>query len=189
MITDSPPRSAKARHEFQRSDSLDRLVILPDGHELQRRAAFLQEALAKEDARSVRAEGYSILGLLAQTYAVSRPKLRVLGARPRRRLEGMQSELFGDYDFEAKRIRVWMRTAVLGKVTSYRGLLNTLLHEFCHHLDREGLGFGATPHTRGFYSRIDHLYHLALATPPEERRPLAWNRMGDVWRIDWAKIR
>ena len=189
MLTDPPPRSAKARREFERSDSLDRLAFLPDGHELQSRAALLEEALAEEDARRVRVEAYSILSLLAQTYAVSRPKLRVLGARPRSRWEGGQSELFGDYDFEEKRIRIWMRTAVLAKVTSYRGLLNTLLHEFSHHLDREGLGLSQSPHTRGFYSRIDHLYHLALATPPEKRKPLAWIRIGDIWRIDWRKIR
>jgi len=115
--------------------------------------------------------------------------LRVLGARPRSVWEGGHSELFGDYDFEEKRIRIWMRTAVLGKVTSYRGLLHTLLHEFCHHLDREGLGFPDTPHTRGFHARVDDLYHLALATPPESRRPLVWIPMGKAWRIDWSKLR
>jgi len=115
--------------------------------------------------------------------------LRVLGARPRRVWEGGHSELFGDYDFEKRRIRIWMRTAVLGKVTSYRGLLHTLLHEFCHHLDRERFGFLETPHTRGFHARVDDLYHLALATPPESRRPLVWIRMGRVWRIDWSKLR
>ncbi|HKD42261.1 MAG TPA: hypothetical protein VKB87_18385 [Myxococcaceae bacterium] len=82
-----------------------------------------------------------------------------------------------------------MRTAVRGKVTSYRGLLHTLLHEFCHHLDRESLGFPETPHTRGFHSRVDDLYHLALATPPENRRPLVWIRLGSVWRIDWARMK
>jgi hypothetical protein len=115
--------------------------------------------------------------------------LSVLGARPRSVWEGGHSELFGDYDFEKKRIRVWMRTAVLGKLTSYRGLLHTLLHEFCHHLDREKLGFLETPHTRGFHARVDDLYHLALATPPEKRRPLVWIRMGRAWRIDWSRLR
>jgi len=130
------------------------------------------------DARAVRAAGTSILALLAQTYGVSVPGLRVLGARPRSVWEGGHSELFGDYDFAQQRIRVWMRTAVLGKVTSFRGLLHTVLHEFCHHLDRERLGFLETPHTRGFHSRVDALYHLALATPEEKRRPLSWIRMG-----------
>jgi hypothetical protein len=189
VITDRPPRDGRARREFDDSDELTRLSPLPDARELQSRAALLEKALANEDVPGVRAEGDSILDLLARTYEVSRPGLRVLGARPRAVWEGGHTELFGDYDFETKRIRVWMRTAVLGKVTSYRGLLHTLLHEFCHHLDREALRFPETPHTRGFHARVDDLYHLALATPPERRRPLVWIRMGSIWRIDWSKLR
>ena len=189
VTTDRPPRSGKARREFDQSDALLRLAALPDARDLQARAALLEKAIAAGDPRRFQAEGELILGLLAQTYDIGRPKLRVLGARPRSVWEGGHSELFGDYDFEEKRIRIWMRTAVLGKVTSYRGLLHTLLHEFCHHLDRERFGFLATPHTRGFHARVDDLYHLALATPPEDRRPLVWIRMGNAWRIDWSKLR
>ena len=189
MITDRPPRGAEARREFEKSDALTRLEPLPDAKELQAGAGLLAKALADEDPRSVRAEGDSILGLLARTYGISRPGLRVLGARPRTVWEDGHFELFGDYDLETKRIRIWMRTAVLGKVTSSRGLLHTLLHEFCHHLDRERFGFLDTPHTRGFHSRVDDLYHLALATPPESRRPLVWVRMGRAWRLDWSKVR
>jgi hypothetical protein len=189
VITDRPPESPEARRAFEKSDALTRLVALPDASDLQARAMLLQKALAIGDRRSVRVEGDSILDLLARTYAISRPGLRVLGTRPRKVWEGGHFELFGDYDFEEKRIRIWMRTAVLGKVTSYRGLLHTLLHEFCHHLDREGFGFLETPHTRGFHARVDDLYHLALATPPEHRRPLVWIRMGRAWRIDWSRLR
>ena len=166
-----------------------KLEPLPDATALQARAASLHSAIASGEARSVRAAGEAILALLAATWDIGAPRLRVLGARPRSVWEGGHSELFGDYDFAEKRIRVWMRTAVLGKVTSYRGLLHTLLHEFCHHLDREKLGFSETPHTRGFHARVDDLYQLALATPPKSRRPLVWIRMGNAWRIDWSKLR
>ena len=189
MVTDRPPRGAKAQREFEASDALTRLAPLPNARDLQARAALLEKALALGDARGVKAEGESMLDLLARTYGIERPRLQVLGSRPRSVWEGGSYELFGDYDFEKKRIRVWMRTAVLGKLTSYRGLLHTLLHEFCHHLDREKLGFPDTPHTRGFHARVDDLYHLALATPPENRRPLVWIRMGRAWRIDWSKLR
>ena len=189
MVTDRPPRGRKARRAFDESDALVRLVPFPDASDLHARALLLEKAVAIGDARNVKAEGESILELLAQTYGITRPTLRVLGARPRAIWEGGHSELFGDYDFEEKRIRIWMRTAVFGRVTSYRGLLHTLLHEFCHHLDREKLGFPDTPHTRGFYGRVDDLYHLALATPPENRRPLVWIPMGSAWRIDWSKLR
>ena len=189
MITDRPPQNGEARRAFERSDALTRLVVLPDAQDLKDRAMLLKKALAIGDRRSVRVEGDSILALLARTYAISRPRLQVLGARPREVWEGGHSELFGDYDFEEKRIRIWMRTAVLQKVTSYRGILHTLLHEFCHHLDREGLGFLETPHTRGFHARVDDLYHLALGTLPENRRPLVWIRMGRAWRLDWSRLR
>ena len=43
--------------------------------------------------------------------------------------------------------------------------------------------------TRGFYSRIDGLYHLALATPEEKRKPLVWIKVGSRWRVDWRKLR
>ena len=189
VVTDRPPGAARARREFEQSDALDRLEILPDATEVRARAMLLAQALATGDAAQVRRASESILDLLARTYGIGRPRLRVLGARPRSVREGWHSELFGDYDFEEKRIRVWMRTAVLGKVTSFRGILHTLLHEFCHHLDREALGFPDTPHTRGFHARVDDFYHLALATPPEARRPLAWIRMGSIWRIDWSRLR
>jgi hypothetical protein len=189
VVTDRPPGDPEARRAFLRSDSLTRLPVLPEAHESRTRAVLFERALATADQRRVRAAGESMLELLARTYSISQPRLRVLGARPRDVWEGGHFELFGDYDFEEKRIRIWMRTAVLGKVTSYRGLLHTLLHEFCHHLDRESLDFPQTPHTRGFHSRVDDLYHLALATPPDKRRPLVWIRMGRAWRLDWSKLR
>jgi hypothetical protein len=44
-----------------------------------------------------------------------------------------------------------MRNAVLGKVTNCRGLLNTLLHELCRHLDVRRFGWPDTPHARGSF--------------------------------------
>ena len=118
------------------------------------------------------------------------PPLTILGVRPHRVREGhLASELHGDYTIETGVLRAWMRTAILGKVTSYRGLLNTLLHEFAHHLDVRLFGWPDTPHTRGFYWRVDALYHLALDTPTDKRKPLVWIKSGTRWRIDWSKLR
>ena len=188
MITDREPSEGPALREFRESDAL-RELDAPPVDALHPIAAVLQEALAAADPAAVKKAGDDLLARLAVHYGVAAPKLKVLGSRPRKTHEGGHSELFGDYTFANETIRVWMRTAVLGKVTSFRGLLNTLIHEFCHHLDVKRLGFSSTPHTRGFYARVDVLYHLALATPPEKRKPLVWIRMGRVWRIDWSKLR
>ena len=45
-----------------------------------------------------------------------------------------------------------------------------------------------TPRTRGFHWRVDALYHLALGTPAEKRKPLVWIRSGHALanRLDEA---
>jgi hypothetical protein len=189
MVTDPVPRTARLRQQFEASDARPTLA-LPPAEPLQAATRALGEALAAEDKAAVKATGLALLGLLADFYRTSCPKLQVLGARPLQVIEGHLSyELFGDYTPKTQVIRVWMRTAVLGKVTSHRGLLNTLLHEYCHHLDVVALDLPETPHTRGFFARVDDLYHLALATPPDKRKPLAWIKRGSVWQIDWRRLR
>jgi len=189
LITDPLPRTAALRKEYTASDAQQTLA-LPEAAILQTSAHALEEALRSGERAPVKKAGDRLLDLLAGHYQVKRPALSVLGSRPHSTIEGQYSwELFGDYTPDTEKIRVWMRTAVLGKVTSYRGLLNTLLHEFCHHLDVRSLGYANTPHTRGFFWRIDHLYHLALDTPPEKRKPLVWIKSGSAWRVDWRKLR
>lgn len=190
MITDPLPRAGKLQKQYSASDAQVTLLPLPDAQRLQAAAAALQVALAAGERAPVKRAGEALLRLLSDHYEVAPPRLAVLGARPQTVIEGQYAfELFGDYAPDTRKIRVWMRTAVLGKVTSYRGLLNTLLHELCHHLDVARLGYPETPHTRGFYCRIDELYHLALATPPEKRKPLVWIKAGRGWRVDWRKLR
>ncbi len=189
MITDSVPRTVRKRQEYEASDAKHTLD-LPPAEPLQQDSEQLRAALAGGKAPEVRRAGQELLDHLAAFYEVPAPKLKVLGVRPHRTWEGhLASELFGDYTIETGVLRAWMRTAMLGKVTSYRGMLNTLLHEFLHHLDVRVFGWPDTPHTRGFYWRVDALYHLALATPAEKRKPLVWIKSGTRWRIDWAKLR
>jgi len=188
VITDPVPRAAGLRRQYEASDATPRLP-LPPAESLQRLTAALQDALASESRPRVKQAGLDILTLLSSAYGVPPPKLSVLGARPKRAHEGSSYELWGDYTFATQAIRVWMRTAVLGKVTSFRGLLNTILHELCHHLDVKHFGWPDTPHTRGFFGRVDELYHLALATPAADRKPLVWIKGRNTWRIDWTKLR
>jgi len=64
-----------------------------------------------------------------------------------------------------------MRTAILGKVTSYRGMLNTLLHEFAHHLDVHLFGWPDTPHTRGSTGGSTPSTTWPWAQPPTSASP------------------
>jgi len=185
MVTDRPPRSDSLREEFARSDRLNDLKV-PEGDRLQSRAKSIQAAMALDQRTPVKRACSEFVSAAADFYEVTQPELRILEARPLRVREGgWATELFGDYDMEKKVIRVWMRTAVRNRVTSYGTLLSTLCHEFCHHLDCELFGFRDTPHTRGFYERAAVLYHHARGTP---RKPLYWAPLrGGRWRIDWPR--
>lgn len=189
MITDPVPRTLALRRQYEASDA-QRSVELPPPEPLQADAERLRAALECGETTAVRRAGQALLDDLAAFYRLPAPQLKVLGVRPHRVRDGHLSyELHGDYTIATGALRAWMRTAMRGKVASYRGMLNTLLHEFAHHLDVHLFGWPDTPHTRGFYWRVDALYHLALATPVEKRRPLIWIKTGTRWRVDWTKLR
>jgi hypothetical protein len=189
VITDRAPTTAGLRREYDKSDALC-AIALPAATDVQPLTRALAEAVATGDRTVIRRAAVSLLDALARFYRVPVPSLRVLGVRPHRVTAGVCTyQLFGDYTPSAQRIRVWMRTAIREKVSSPKALLNTLLHEFCHHLDTTHLACPQSFHTRGFFVRIDQLYHHALATPPEARRPLRWIKRGRVWSIDWRALR
>ncbi len=52
--------------------------------------------------------------------------------------------------------------------------LNTLLHEWVHHYDFDGLQLARSPHTAGFYARLRALAEtldVAFVLPPEPDDP------------------
>jgi hypothetical protein len=189
VITDPVPRGERKRAEYDRSDAIVTMP-LPPAEVIQPRALAVKAAMEGGEIEPVASACADLLGALSTFYAVPPPPVAVLGVRPHKVMEGVTTyQLFGDYTPSTQKIRVWMRTAIRAQISSPKALLNTLLHEFCHHLDCTRLKCPGSYHTRGFYVRIDHLYHLAIATPPERRRPLHWIRRGGVWAIDWAKLR
>ena len=185
MVTDSLPKSERLRAEYLKSDQTFNLEM-PSDDRFRTAARCIEEALGTEESAPMRKACLEFLTAVAQFYGVSTPKLRLLRARPLKVREGgWGTEIFGDYRFEDKLIRVWTRTAIQERVTSFGTFFATLCHEFCHHLDRERLGFTDTPHTRGFYERTAALYHHARFTPAKR---LFWAALPNVrWRIDWPR--
>jgi hypothetical protein len=182
------PRAATRRREYERSDALV-TIPLPTGDTVRTLTQGLADAMAAEQPPAVERVGVALLKNLSEFHGIPVPGLRVLGVRPHKVVSGVCTyQLFGDYTPATQRIRVWMRTAIREKVSSPKALLNTLLHEFCHHLDCTRLGWPQSYHTRGFFTRIDHLYHHALGTSLTARRPLRWIKRGSVWAIDWAAL-
>jgi hypothetical protein len=185
MITDKPPRKNALKEEYFRSEAL-RAIQLPPENPVRHHAAQLEQAMTKEDRKKIEIACNAIAGCLAESFRVATPNVRVLGVRPLEELgDDYVDETYGDYDFETAVIRLWMRTAVLEKMTSYGTLLSTLCHEICHHLDVVMLGLPNTYHTRGFYERAGILYHHVRGTPV---RTLFWDELPNgIYRINWPQ--
>jgi hypothetical protein len=183
MLTDGPPRR-KNLASFTESDRLTTLR-LPADDRLPKTAALIAGAMKTATPAAVLRHSREFLEIASNFYQVKQCAVRVLAARPLRVREYSTVELFGDYHPDTLLIRVWMRTAVQKKVTSFGTFLSTLCHEFCHHLDFQH--FPDSWHTRGFYERTAALYHHATGTPPKR---LVWIplRRGR-WRIDWQRTK
>ena len=185
MLTDSPPRSGNGAG-FLESDQIKTLALPEDGR-LPTIAISIETAMKAGKTAEVRRAYAEFLEQASQFYKVPECGVRVLATRPLRVRENWTTELFGDYHPSTMIIRLWMRTAVRKEVTSFGTLLNTVCHEFCHHLDFHLFKYSDSWHTRGFYERTAALYHHARGTP---RKPLFWvSQSGGRWRIDWQRTR
>ena len=160
--------SITARRVYLASDGI-REVALPDAEMLHPLLPVLREALLRDDHHAVAATADALVLGITKLMRVPDVTVVVLAARPRRK----GSELHGLYTATPGRkpqIKVWMRTAALGKVVAFKTFLRTLLHEVLHHLDYAHYKFRDSFHTAGFYSRESSLVRQLMG-PSEE--PLA----------------
>jgi len=75
---------------------------------------------------------------------------------------------YAHYDPEGS-ITIYNKTAVREKHLASKAYLDTLIHEFLHHLDYELLQLSHTYHTKGFYSRLgDMLAKLRNLAPRQQ---------------------
>ncbi|MBS1996243.1 MAG: hypothetical protein JSS86_08035 [Cyanobacteria bacterium SZAS LIN-2] len=184
MLTDDIPKKITESREYWRSDAMN-TIELPPAENLRVQAERLKIGLKEENKKEVQSACTAMLKELSTFYNVDKPAIRILSARPVEISEDWAEELFGDYDPETLKIRLWMRTAVKKKATSYGVLLSTFCHEFFHHLDVVALDLPNTFHTRGFYERVGLLYHHIQDTPV---RKIVWHKNKDgTYRVDWAR--
>lgn len=185
LDTDPIPIDPAERRAYRASDRAPMIDLLP-ARTIRPLFVAIQRAMVGGLCSEVRSATEDALEHLSDHESVRVPRVRVLARRPRIVLAPFEvTEVHGYYDSITERMTLWLRTPTTGQVTSYRGFVNTLLHEFCHHLDFVKLGWAPSFHTRGFFARVDALYHHVLATPARERRPLRWIPFGDRWRRDW----
>ena len=172
------------RADYDRSNRLTTLR-LPDPEAAGRAARAVLDA---SDAGLRQAAGQRLLDLLSAQTGIRTPELLVPDAHQPHRRKGSRIvySLQGDYRRRQPspadpsvarggkplgRIRVPHRTPARGDMVRPSAFLHTLLHEFCHHHDAEGLGLLRSFHTAGFYARVRHLREQ-VARPFEAGPPL-----------------
>jgi len=152
--------SAPAKKIYLASDGI-REVDLPNAELVLPLLPILREALLKDDHRAVSAASSALVLAITKLMRVPEVSVVVLAERPRRR----GSELHGLYTLapgKKPQIKVWMRTAALGKVVAFKTFLRTLMHEVLHHLDYTHYKLRDSFHTVGFYSRESSLVRQLL---------------------------
>lgn len=162
--------SAPAKKIYLASDAI-REVALPNAEMVRPLLPILKEALLKDDHRAVSAASEALVLALTRLMRVPEVSVLVLAERPRRK----GSELHGLYTVSPGRkpqIKVWMRTAALGKVVAFKTFLRTLLHEVLHHLDYSHYKFRDSFHTAGFYSRESSLVRQLMGDMPKPPAPI-----------------
>lgn len=162
--------SASAKKVYLASDEV-RVVHLPNAQMLHPLLPLLKEALLKDDHRAVEAAAEALVLGITKLMSVPDVTVVVLADRPRRR----GSELHGLYTAAPGRkpqIKVWMRTAALGKVVAFKTFVRTLLHEVLHHLDYAHYKFRDSFHTQGFYARESNLLKQLMGEAPLDPRRL-----------------
>lgn len=184
MKTDRRPSRGTPRQEYDDSDRLTEIRV-PSSEDLAAMFRVLETARDSEEREALDRICKELLEGFAAFYRIPPPTVKLLGVRPHSTSEGLlASELFGDYNFQLTRIRLWTQTAIQRQWTSSRTLLSTLCHEFMHHLDVTQLEFPSSYHTAGFFERTHRLY---LGVLEQTHYPLVWHpaEKNGSRTIDW----
>ena len=155
--------------DFERSS---RIRSLP--YQAARERALSRRLVASERAAEREALGQRLLNAICQGLRLPPVRLRVLEShQPHRMRDGVLAyKEYGAYYLEDHAISIANLTAVRGKVVAGKTFFDTLIHEFMHHLDRKLLKIPSTPHSPGFYQRVEEMKRKLLrddALPPVGR--------------------
>lgn len=161
---------------YRRSQALAGLPVRPSAVA---RGLAIRVLGSNDDAAERRRLGQLLLDDLSTSAGLGHVELVVAdraqvhehdGQRLRSKTYGYYRCWFQDGKVSRARIRVYHRTAVRQQVITTKVFLNTVLHEWVHHYDFDGLGLQRSPHTAGFYARLRSLAEaldVAIILPPE----------------------
>jgi hypothetical protein len=164
--------SARAQRVWLKSDSIDRLDLVPDAATFSLTAA-LMTALSSGAPAVIQGAAQTLTDHVCGLMGVRVVRVEVRGVRP----HNTRGELHGIFYPHGPSARpgapliiLWMRTAQRHDVVKPKTFLRTLMHELGHYLDYALLRLGESFHTSGFFRRESFL--VRTLCPPERELPV-----------------
>ena len=167
--------------DFIRSNKFPALEYQPAAEERE----LTGRLIASTNADEREALGQKLLDNICRSLKIPRARLRVFEERQPHKLRGgkLAYKLYGVYHCENAVIEIANLTSIREQVVAGKTFLDTLIHELMHHIDRKFLRIPSTPHSPGFYARIEDLKaKLMRKKGKEEPSPqeTAWQRPEDL---------
>ena len=167
--------------DFTRSNKLSALKYQPSTEERE----LTGRLIASTSAHEREALGQKLLDNICRALKISRTRLRVSDERQPHKLRGgkLAYKLYGVYYCENAVIEIANLTSIREQVVAGKTFLDTLIHELMHHIDRKFLRIPSTPHSPGFYARIEDLKSKLMRKKGGERaspQETAWQRPKDL---------
>lgn len=163
--------------DFTRSNKLPALEYQPTSRERELTSRLIASTSAKERE----ALGQKLLDEICRSLKISRAHLHVFEERQPHKLRGgkLAYKLYGVYRCDSAVIEIANLTSIRKQVVAGKTFLDTLIHELMHHIDRKFLRIPSTPHSPGFYARIEDLKTKLMRGRGGERaspQEAAWER-------------
>lgn len=146
-------RSRSAERDYERSNLILELDYMPSPTTCRLARDLLQIDPVRRGPLSQR-----LLDAMADELKIPRVRLHFRDKPQKHKTsEGrLTYKEYAHYDPE-EGITVYNKTAVREKYLASKSYLDTIVHEFLHHVDYELLRLDHTYHTQGFYSRLGNL--------------------------------
>ncbi|MBT6396656.1 MAG: hypothetical protein HOJ95_18350, partial [Nitrospinaceae bacterium] len=163
--------------DYKRSSRIHQARIRPTVEERE----LTRKLIVANGAGTREAYGQKLLSAMCARLRITPVRLHVLDKnQPHKKSGGrLAYKEYGAYYLEDQVILIANLTAVRGKVVAGKTFFDTLIHEFMHHFDRKFLKISSTPHSPGFYNRIEDLKLKLLGKGPDS--PESGNDGGGKW--------
>ena len=169
--------------DFTRSNKFPALEYQPASRERE----LTSRLIASTSAREREALGQKLLDEICRSLKIPPARLRVFEERQPHKLRGgkLAYKLYGVYRCDSAVIEIANLTSIRKQVVAGKTFLDTLIHELMHHIDRKFLRIPSTPHSPGFYARIEDMKTKLMRVKGGERaspQEAAWQKPENLTR-------